>query len=100
MLERPRFTLFRRYFFPYSGEEELTRAQGRRVIVSWALFFATVLTIATVPALLLIGPPPAQTVVLVLLLTFLGSLIIFGLMAWFVVYILNRSARIRQRWKE
>ncbi len=101
MLEQPRFVLFRRYFFPYSGEEVLTRAQSGRMIVSWALFFSVALTIATLPVLAVIGssltvPKMAQ----VLLFIWLGGVLIFGLMACFVVYILNRSARIRQQWKE
>src|SRR5690348_4237898 len=82
MLERPRFVLFRRYFFPYSGEEMLTRAQSGRMIVSWALFFSVALTIATLPVLAVIGssltvPKMAQ----VLMLIWLGGILIFGLMA-------------------
>jgi len=97
MLGRPRFLLFRRLLFPYSGEEPLTRAQGRRVIVSWALFFSLVLSVATLPIILIIKAVSVQELALILLLTFLTSVVIFGAMAWFVVIMVNRCARFVQR---
>jgi hypothetical protein len=101
MLERPRFKWFRRYFFPYSGEEALTGAQCRRLVASWALFFSLALTIATIPVVLAIGSTLSfARIGLTLLCILLGGGVIFGLMACFVVYILNRSARIRQQWNE
>jgi hypothetical protein len=97
MLAQPRFLLFRRLLFPYSGEEPLTRAQGRRVIVSWALFFSLVLSVATLPIILIIKAVSVQELALILLLTFLTSVVIFGAMAWFVVIMVNRCARFVQR---
>jgi len=97
MLDRPRFLLFRRLLFPYTGEEPLTRAQGRRVIVSWALVFSLALSVATLPAILIIKAVSMQELALILLLTFLTGIVIFGAMAWFVVIMVNRSARFVQR---
>lgn len=97
MLGRPRFLLFRHLLFPYSGEEPLTRAQGRRVIVSWALFFSLVLSVATLPIILIIKAVSVQELALILLLTFLTSVVIFGAMAWFVVIMVNRCARFVQQ---
>ncbi len=97
MLGQPRFLLFRRLLFPYSGEEPLTHAQGRRVIVSWALFFSLVLSVATLPIILIIKAVSVQELALILLLTFLTSVVIFGAMAWFVVIMVNRCARFVQR---
>jgi hypothetical protein len=97
MLERPRFLLFRRLLFPYTGEEPLTRAQGRHVIVTWALFFSLALSIAILPIILVIKIIPVQELMLILLLTFLTSIVIFGAMAWFVVIMVNRCARFIQR---
>jgi hypothetical protein len=97
MLDRPRFLLFRRLLFPYTGEEPLTRAQGRRVIVSWALVFSLVLSVATLPAILIIKAVSMQELALILLLTFLTGIVIFGAMAWFVVIMVNRSARFVQQ---
>jgi len=97
MLDRPRFLLFRRLLFPYTGEEPLTRAQGRRVIVSWALVFSLVLSFATLPAILIIKTVSMQELALILLLTFLTGVVIFGAMAWFVVIMVNRSARFVQQ---
>ena len=97
MLERPRFLLFRRLLFPYSGEEPLTRAQGYHVIVTWALFFSLVLCVATLPIVLVIKAVSVQELALILLLTFLANIVIFGSMAWFVVLMVNRCARFVQR---
>ena len=97
MLDRPRFLLFRRLLFPYTGEEPLTRAQGRRVIVSWALVFSLALSVATLPAILIIKTVSMQELALILLLTFLTGVVIFGAMAWFVVIMVNRSARFVQQ---
>jgi hypothetical protein len=97
MLDRPRFLLFRRLLFPYTGEEPLTRAQGRRVVITWALVFSFVLSIATLPTILIIKTVSMQEMVLILLLTFVVGIIIFGAMAWFVVIMVNRSARLVRR---
>jgi hypothetical protein len=97
MLERPRFLLFRRLLFPYTGEEPLTRAQGYHVIVSWALFFSLVLSVATLPIVLVIKAVSVQELAFILLLVFLANMVIFGAMAWFVVLMVNRCARFVQR---
>lgn len=97
MLERPRFLLFRRVLFPYTGEEPLTHAQGRHVIVTWALFFSLVISIATLPIIFVIKAVSVQELGLILLLTFLTGIVIFGAMACFVVIMVNRCARFIQR---
>lgn len=97
MLERPRFLLFRRLLFPYTGQEPLTCAQGWYVIITWALFFSLVLSIATLPIILVIKAVSVQELALILLITFLTSIVIFGAMAWFVVIMVNRCARFVQR---
>jgi hypothetical protein len=96
MQDRPRFLLFRRLLFPYTGEEPLTRAQGRRVVISWALAFPSVLSIAILPVILIIKAVSMLELALILLLTFMFGVIIFGTMAWFVVIMVNRSARFSQ----
>ncbi|MBA2679837.1 MAG: hypothetical protein H0U76_15755 [Ktedonobacteraceae bacterium] len=92
----------RRLLFPYSGEEPLTRAQGARVIVTWAIFFPAVLMVGTLPFVLFVKNAPLQGIVLLLLLIFLAGVAVFGGLAWFVVFTINRSARIyqaqRARW--
>ena len=99
---RPRFFPLRRLLFPYSGEEPLTRAQGTRVIVTWAIFFPIVLLVGTLPFVLLAKNASLQGIGLLLLLIFLAGIAIFGALAWFVVFTINRSARLfqeqRARW--
>jgi ABC-type transport system involved in multi-copper enzyme maturation permease subunit len=97
MRDRPRFLVFRRLLFPYTGEEPLTHAQGKRVIVTWALVFSLALSVATLPAILIIKAVSIQKLALILLVTFLTGAIIFGAMACFVVMMVNRSARFMQR---
>ena len=93
---QPRFFPLRRLLFPYSGEEPLTRAQGARVIVSWAIFFPVVLMVGTLPFVLFVKNASLQGTLLLLLLIFLGGVAIFGGLAWIVVFTINRSARIFQ----
>jgi hypothetical protein len=97
MQDRPRFLAFRRLLFPYTGEEPLTPAQGRRVIVTWALAFSLALSAATLPAILIIKAVSIQELAIILLFTFLASVLIFAAMACFVVMMVNRSARFMQR---
>lgn len=97
MQDRPRFIVFRHLLFPYTGEEPLTRAQGRRVIVTWALLLSFALSVATLPAILIIKAVSVQELAVILLLTFLAGVIIFGAMACFVVMMVNRSARFVQQ---
>jgi len=100
MQDRPQFLVFRRLLFPYTGEEPLTHAQGRRVIVTWALVFSLALSVATLPAILIIKAVSVQELALILLITFLTGVIIFGAMACFVVMMVNRSARFVQRQRQ
>ncbi|GAC1370775.1 MAG: hypothetical protein NVS2B12_28320 [Ktedonobacteraceae bacterium] len=94
--DQPRPFSVRRLLLPFNGEEPLTRAQGARVIVSWAIFFPVVLLIGTVPFVLLVKNTSLQQAALLLLAIFLLGVVIFGGLAWFVVFMLNRSARILQ----
>jgi hypothetical protein len=98
----PHLFPLRRLLFPYSGEEPLTRAQGTRVIVTWAIFFPVVLLIGTLPFVLFAKNASLQGTVLLLLLIFLAGVVLFSGLAWLVVFTINRSARIfqaqRARW--
>ncbi len=97
----PRFSLVRRFLLPYSGEVPLTRAQALRVVRRWAIFFALVLSLGTLPVALALGHGNSlQRLALVFLLTFFGSAILFGLMASLVVFTINRTAYYKQQWKE
>src|SRR5271165_3564538 len=98
--EQPHFSPVRRLLFPYSGEEPLTRAQGRRVVTAWAIFFPVILMIGTVPFVLLLKNASLQEAAVLLLLIFLAGVAIFGMLAWFVVVMVNRSARFLQVQKE
>ncbi|GCE04604.1 hypothetical protein [Dictyobacter aurantiacus] len=94
---QPRFRFARRVLFPYTGEEPLTRAQEVRVIVSWATIFPVALLVGTLPIVALFSSNASlQKIALILLLVFVGGVVIFGLMAWFVVFMINRSARLFQ----
>ncbi len=75
----------------------LTRAQGLRIIVTWALFFALVFVIGTLPVLILLQIGSVRLVALLILLVFCGGAGIFALLAWLVVVTNNQSVRARQR---
>ncbi len=94
----PRYHLIRRLLFPYSGEEQLTRSQGLRVVVVWALFFSFALSFCTFPVTLLANTNAfnLNRTLLLLLIAFLSGVVVFGSLAWIVVAMSNRAARIIQ----
>lgn len=86
----------RQLLFPYSGEEPLTRTQGLRVIVVWALFFSAALLFCTFPVTLVAGAFTWHRITLLLLISFLSGVVVFGSLAWVVVAMSNRAAHIIQ----
>jgi hypothetical protein len=95
---KPRFSLARRFLLPYTGEDALTRAQAWRLILTWFIFFALVLSLGSLPVGAALTSSTERLVV-VFLLTFFGTGTIFALTAGFVVYSLNRTALYRQQWQ-
>ena len=98
MQNQPRYTLIRRVLFPYSGEEPLSRAQGLRVILLWALLFPVPVSLCTL-ALCIAEAFTWHRTALLLLFTFLAGVAIFSVLAWFAVSMSNRAARIHQEKK-
>jgi hypothetical protein len=96
MQNRPRSSAIRRLLFPYSGEQPLSHKQGLRLILTWALFFSSMLTICASPVALVVGIHMIGKTMLFLLISFLAGLVIFGILAWFVVCMSNRAARLFQ----
>ena len=96
---KPRFRLARRLLLPYSGKDALTHAQARRVIFTWFVFFAFVLSLGSLPVGVALTHSVRRLVV-VFLLTFFGGGTIFALTAGFVIYSLNRTALYQQKWQE
>jgi len=98
MQNQPHYSLMRRLLFPYSGEVPLTRAQGIRVVIAWALFFAFVMSFCSMPILLAMATAlTRQKIILFLLISLLSGAFVFGMLAWVVVSMSNRAARFRQR---
>ncbi len=95
-----RYSLARRYFFPYSGEEVLTRVQYIRVMVIWALSFALALLIGVLPVMLALNIKSVQMLAVLLLMVFCIGAVVFGFFAWFIVFMNNQSAQIIQKQKE
>ncbi|WP_052891168.1 hypothetical protein [Thermogemmatispora carboxidivorans] len=93
--ERARSSLFRRIFFPYSGGETLTIKQSLRIIIAWALVIPVSMTLLTLVLSLLLGFSP-QRIVLLVLITFLSGVMVFGLLSLVVIATNNRAARLRQ----
>jgi hypothetical protein len=96
MQNRPRSSVIRRLLFPYSGEQPLSRKQGLRIILAWALFFSSTLIVCASPVALVVGIHVIGKTLLFLLISFLAGLVIFGILAWFVVCMSNRAARLFQ----
>jgi hypothetical protein len=96
---QPRFKLARRFLLPYTGREVLTHAQARRLILTWFVVFAFLLSLGSAPIAAALTSS-AERFIIVLLLTFFCGGAIFALMASFVVYSLNRTALYQQKWQE
>jgi RsiW-degrading membrane proteinase PrsW (M82 family) len=90
-----RYTLIRRILFPYNGEEPLSRAQGLRVILTWALLIPLFMSLCPL-AVSIVLSLSLQKTLLFLLWAFLSGVFIFGLLALIVVSMSNRAAHIRQ----
>jgi hypothetical protein len=95
---KPRFSLARRLLLPYTGEDALTGAQARRLILTWFVFFALVLSLGSLPVGAALTSSMERLVV-VFLLTFFGGGTIFALTAGLVIYFLNRTALYKQKWQ-
>lgn len=93
--EHVRYSLFRRIFFPYSGGEALTIKQSLRIIIAWALVVPVSMTLLTLVLSLLLGFSP-QHIVLLVLITFLSGVMVFGLLSLVVISTNNRAAQLRQ----
>ncbi len=86
----------RRMLFPYSGEEPLSRIQTIRVIAAWILIFVPGMAMLSLLVAAVASFPLAKTLLL-LLLSSLSGIIIFGTLSWLVVAMSNRAARILQK---
>ena len=93
-----RYTLIRRILFPYNGEEPLSRAQGLRVILTWALLIPLLMSLCPL-AVSIVLSLSLQKTLLFLLWAFLSGVFIFSLLALIVVSMSNRAAHIRQERK-
>ncbi len=76
----------------------LTRTQGLRIVITWSLFFSTVLTIATLPVVLVMKVVSLFSLALVLGLVFLIGMVLFGLTACYAVFATNHTLRLRQEY--
>jgi hypothetical protein len=95
MQDQPRYSLFRRLFFPYSGGEVLTARQSLRIIIAWILVIPVPMTLLTLALSLLLGFSSHRMLVLALI-AFLSGVLVFGLLSLVVITTNNRAARIRQ----
>ena len=95
MQSPPRYRFMRRILFPYSGEEPLTRKQGLRVILAWALLFPLTMSVGAV-ALAVPLSIPLSTITQLVLFTLLSGLFIFGSLGILIVSMSNRAAQFRQ----
>jgi hypothetical protein len=98
MLHRPRYRLMRRILYPYNGELPLSLKQSLRVLLGWMLFFPLGMSLLAL-LLTIIELYPVQKIVLYVILSFLLSVFIFGLLGLLVVTMSNKAARLHQTWK-
>jgi len=93
MQTQPQYSLIRRVLFPFNGRETISYKQSVRLIVLWALLFTSPMALCTLGVVFAAHTPASRAFLLLLSVILLG-LILFGLTAWVVVMITNRTARI------
>jgi hypothetical protein len=96
---QPRFKLARRLLLPYSGKDALTYGQATRLILTWFVVFASLLSLGSLPVVAALTSSVVRLVIVFLLVFFCGGAI-FALMAGLVVYSLNRTALYQQQWQK
>lgn len=97
MQNPPRYSLFRRLLFPYSGEEALTLKQSLRVLLGWMIVFPLFLSLCPAAFAATSTPFSLQRVGMLFLFAFFSGFFIFGGLGLLAVIVNNQSARIRQR---
>lgn len=93
-----RYRLMRRLLFPYSGEEALTLKQGLRVILAWMLLFPLIMSLFVLAMSIVAGSGVSRALD-VFAFAFISGACIFGLLGLLIVWVNNRSARIRRAWR-
>lgn len=93
-----RYRLMRRLLFPYSGEEALTLKQGLRVILAWMLLFPLIMSLFVLAMSIVAGSGVSRALD-VFAFAFISGACIFGLLGILIVWVNNRSARIRRAWR-
>ncbi|HLX58092.1 MAG TPA: hypothetical protein VKR83_13810 [Ktedonobacteraceae bacterium] len=93
-----RYSLMRRFLFPYSGEESLTYRQSVRVMLAWAVITPLFMSLLIVVIAALITTS-LQSIFMMFAFAFLSGMCIFGILGWLIILVNNRSARIRRAWK-
>ncbi len=92
----PRYRLFRRILFPYSGAEPLTFKQALRVILGWILLIPVTVSLCT--AIFAAGLSYSLAQILsFMLFAFLSGVFIFGGLGLLIIFMGNRAARFHQR---
>jgi Na+/H+-dicarboxylate symporter len=95
----PGFQLLRRVLFPYSGEDALTFKQGLRVILAWMLLLPLLISLLAAGVAALEGSSMSR-IVQMFVFALISGACIFGLLGLLVVWVNNRSARIRRAWRD
>ncbi len=92
----PRYKLFRRILFPYSGTEPLTFKQGLRVILGWILLMPVAVSLLTIPLTTALSDSWIQ-ILWTMLFAFLSGVFIFGGLGLLIIFMGNSAARFHQR---
>ena|SRR5947209_19357887 len=95
MPTQPRYTLFRRLLFPYSGENALSLKQSLRVLLAWMILVPLTMSLCTL-VLTTSFAYSLQNISMYFLFTFLSGFFIFGGLGLLIVITNNKLARIRQ----
>ena len=94
----PRYRLMRRLLFPYSGEESLSLKQALRVMLAWILIFPLIIALLALPVAMMSGFSVPELLV-VFAFALISGACIFGSLGLLIVWVNNRSARIRRAWR-
>lgn len=95
MQNQPRPSLLGSIFFPFKDNEIITGKQQMLLILRLILFFPVPMTLLAL-VWAIIANASLTRIILIPVIVFVITSLLFGIQAWFIVELSNRSIRMRQ----
>lgn len=95
MQNRPRKSLLGSVFFPFEDDQIITGKQEAILIFRLILFFPVPMTLLALIWAIVVNAPLSR-IILIPVIVFVVTSLLFGIQAWFITKLSNQSNRLRQ----